>query len=159
MGFYTSSSTDGATFEPRCFDKICFILYMYILFLKYLQTRTADTQWRHTSKKYENLGRCGRQNMLRPYLKIWEWEWISGPAVKAICSPVVRSPWTISLLKQFVKVQDSYWLLDSGSKKKKNETLLFSGSEHEFRISIYEFLNQSKVIFSVFSGLWTLIYS
>ena len=35
---------------------------------------TTDTQWRHKSKKSENLGRCGRQNMLRPYLKIWDWE-------------------------------------------------------------------------------------
>ena len=29
--------------------------------------------------------------MLRPYLKIWEWEWIFGHAVKAISSPGVRS--------------------------------------------------------------------
>ena len=35
---------------------------------------TTDTQWRHKSKKSKNLGQCGRQNMLRPYLKIWEWE-------------------------------------------------------------------------------------
>ena len=32
--------------------------------------QTTDTQWRHTSKKYENSGQCGRQNMLRPYLNI-----------------------------------------------------------------------------------------
>ena len=51
-----------------------------------------DTQWRHKSKKSENYGRCGRQNMLRPYLKFWEWEWIFGRAVKAISSPGVRSP-------------------------------------------------------------------
>ena len=50
-----------------------------------------DTQWRHISKKYENLGRCGRQNMLRPYLKIWDWEWIFGPAVLAISSLGIRS--------------------------------------------------------------------
>ena len=55
--------------------------------------RTTDTQWRHKSKKSENLGRCGRQNMLWPYLKIWEWELIFGRAVKAISSPGVRSPW------------------------------------------------------------------
>ena len=42
------------------------------------------------SKKSENLGRCGRQNMLRPYLKIWEWGLIFGRAVKAISSPGVR---------------------------------------------------------------------
>ena len=37
------------------------------------------------------MGQCGRQNMLRPYLKIWEWEWIFGCAVKAIFSLGVRS--------------------------------------------------------------------
>ena len=55
--------------------------------------RTTDIQWRHKSKKSENLGRCGRQNMLQPYLKIWEWEWIFGRAVKAISLPGFRSPW------------------------------------------------------------------
>ena len=54
--------------------------------------QTTNTQWRHKSKKYENLGRCGRQNMLRPYLKIWEWELIFGRAVKVISSLGVRSP-------------------------------------------------------------------
>ena len=56
-------------------------------------TRTTDTQWRHKSKISENLGWCGRHNMLRPYLKIWEWEWIFGRAVKAISSLGVHSPW------------------------------------------------------------------
>ena len=55
--------------------------------------RTTDTQWRHKSKKSENLGRCGRQNMLWPYLKIWEWEFIFCHAVKAISLPGVHSPW------------------------------------------------------------------
>ena len=55
-------------------------------------TRTTDTQWRHKSKTSEKLGRCGRQNMLPPYLKIWEWEWIFGRAVKAVSSLGVRSP-------------------------------------------------------------------
>ena len=31
--------------------------------------------------------------MLRPYLKIWDWDWIFGRAVKAILSLGVRSPW------------------------------------------------------------------
>ena len=31
-------------------------------------------------------------DMLRPYLKIWEWEWIFGRAVKAISSPGIRRP-------------------------------------------------------------------
>ena len=62
---------------------------MYYMYLP----RTTDTQWRHKWKKYEILGRCGRQNMLRPYLKIWEWEWIFGCAVKAISSLGVCIPW------------------------------------------------------------------
>jgi hypothetical protein len=36
--------------------------------------RTTDTQWRHKSKISEKLGRCGRPNMLWPYLKIWNWD-------------------------------------------------------------------------------------
>ena len=47
----------------------------------------------HKSKISEKLGQCGKQNMLRPYLKIWECELILGCAVKAISSPGVRSPW------------------------------------------------------------------
>ena len=60
----------------------------------YIITRTTDTQWRHISKISEKLVRCGRQNMLRPYLKIWEWEWIFGRSVKAISSLGVRSLWS-----------------------------------------------------------------
>ena len=56
------------------------------------KARTTDTQWRHKSKKSENLGRCGSQNMLRLYLKIWNWDLIFGRAVKAIFSPGVRRP-------------------------------------------------------------------
>ena len=48
---------------------------------------------RHKSKEYENLGWCRRQNMLQPYLKIWDWELIFSCAVKAISSPGVCSPW------------------------------------------------------------------
>ena len=58
-----------------------------------IRSRTTDTQWRHKCKISENLGRCGRQNMLRPYIKIWDWDWIFGSAVKAISSLGVRSPW------------------------------------------------------------------
>ena len=50
-------------------------------------------QWRHKFKKPENLGQCGRQNIFRPYLKICEWEWIIGHAVKAISSPSFHSSW------------------------------------------------------------------
>ena len=62
--------------------------------LWYTTARTTDTQWRQKSKKSENFGRCGRQNMLPPYLRIWDWDWIFGRAVKAIFSPGVRSPCT-----------------------------------------------------------------
>ena len=58
--------------------------------------RTTDTQWRHKSKISEKLGRCGRQNMFWPYLKIWDWDWIFGRAVKATSSLGVRSPWVSS---------------------------------------------------------------
>ena len=58
----------------------------------YHSPRTTDTQWRHKSKKSEKSGRCGRQNMLRQYLKIWDWDLIFGCAVKAISSLGVRSP-------------------------------------------------------------------
>ena len=59
--------------------------------------RTTDTQWRHKSKIYVKLGRCGKQNMLWLYLKIWEWEWICGRAVKAISSLGIRSPYSYPL--------------------------------------------------------------
>ena len=49
-----------------------------------------DPQWKQKSKISEKLGRCGRQNMLQPYLKIWEWEWIFGRSVKAISFLGVR---------------------------------------------------------------------
>ena len=47
------------------------------------------------------LGRCGRQNMLPPYLRIWDWELIFGPAVKAISSLGICSPWFYRLLCKF----------------------------------------------------------
>ena len=55
-----------------------------------LLSLTTDTQWRYKSKKSEILGWCGRQNMIRPYLKIWDLDLIFGRAVKAISSPGVR---------------------------------------------------------------------
>ena len=48
----------------------------------YLVPRTTDTQWRHKSKISENLGQCGRQNMLRPYLKVWDLDWNFRPCSK-----------------------------------------------------------------------------
>ena len=58
----------------------------------YNDTRSTDTQWRHKSNISEKLGRCGRQNRLQPYLKIWDWDWIFGRSVNAIPSLGVRSP-------------------------------------------------------------------
>ena len=43
-------------------------------------------------KNSEILGRCGRQKMLRPYLKIWNWDLIFGRAVKTISSKDVCTP-------------------------------------------------------------------
>ena len=63
--------------------------------------RTTDSQWRHKLKISEKLGRCGRQNMLPPFLKIWDWDWIFGRAVKAISPLGVRSPWYVQSLKEF----------------------------------------------------------
>ena len=63
-----------------------------------LLPRTTDTQWRHKSKISENLGWCGRQNMLRPYLNIWDWDWIFGRAVKVISFLGVRSPCLLCLI-------------------------------------------------------------
>ena len=43
--------------------------------------------------------KSGRQNMLWPYLKIWDWDWIFGHAVKAISSLGVHSLWVAAHLK------------------------------------------------------------
>ena len=73
------------------------------------QPQTTDTRWRHKSKISEKLGRCGRQNMLRPYLKIWEWEWIFGRAVKTLSSLGVRSPCVYSSLATIYE-RDLLWI-------------------------------------------------
>ena len=38
--------------------------------------------------------------MLRSYLKIWDWDLISGRALKAIFSPGVCSPWSITYVHE-----------------------------------------------------------
>ena len=76
------------------------------------KARTTDTQWRHKSKISEKLGRCGRQNMLPPYLKIWEWEWIFGRAVKDVSSLGVRSPClhiNTNVLSKSIKLDSKYF--------------------------------------------------
>ena len=55
------------SFTKKLFDNIA-ILHPW----------TTDIQWRHKSKKSENCGRYGRQNMLRLYLKLWDWDLIFG---------------------------------------------------------------------------------
>ena len=52
--------------------------------------------------------------MLWPHLKIWDWDWIFGRAVKAISSLGVRSPWSkdkaLPLTNSFFTVQlNSKW--------------------------------------------------
>ena len=61
----------------------------------------------HKSKKSENSGWYGRQNMLWPYLKIWDWELIFGCTVKAISSPGVRSPWVLLWYLKWSKAKES----------------------------------------------------
>ena len=58
----------------------------------------------YKSKKYEKLGWCGRQNMLRAYLKILGWELIYWHAVKEISSPGVRSPCLSGNFKMHPKI-------------------------------------------------------
>ena len=58
----------------------------------WVRSRTMDTQWRPKSNISKKLGWYGRANMLRPYLKIWDWDGILGRAVKAISSLGVHSP-------------------------------------------------------------------
>ena len=82
-------------------------LKCFFLNFLWVCARTTDTQWRHKSKISEKLGRCGRQNMLRPYLKIWDWDWIFGRAVKAISSLGVRSPWLQVYGRFYVKTKNS----------------------------------------------------
>ena len=79
---FSSESAKEASFKQYifCSPLIC-------------RARTTDTRWQHKSKITDKLSRCGRLNMLPPYLKIWDWDWVFGRAVKAIFSLGVRSPW------------------------------------------------------------------
>ena len=78
--------------------------------------RTTDTQWRHKSKISENLGRCSRQNMLQPYLKIWDLELIFGCVVKAISSLGVHGPWFGQYMANFYFSESSeiFWISLAG---------------------------------------------
>ena len=81
-------------------------------------TQTTDTQRRHKSKISEKLGQCGRQNMLRPYLKIWGWDWIFGREVKAISS-LRPCPWCH--IKFIYSEKATKILLNSSTSQKKVE--------------------------------------
>ena len=67
--------------------------YLNILVQSQIFVMYQSTQWRHKSKKFENLGRCGRQNILWPYLKFGECELIFSCAVKAIYLTGVCIDW------------------------------------------------------------------
>ena len=54
-----------------------------------------------------NLGRCGRQNILRLYHNIWEWELIFSLAVKAISSLSDRSPCNKLLNRDIILTKNS----------------------------------------------------
>ena len=70
-------------FVSICFSSIQLLILENIFeifatfYFKRQSARTTDTQWRHKSKKSENLGQCGRQNMLWPYLKFGIGSWFS----------------------------------------------------------------------------------
>ena len=68
------------------------------------------------------MGQYGRQNMLRPNLKIWEWELIFGHAVKAISSLGVRSSCCQPSIIQFESIWRSLfhfmtWAFNLGGHK------------------------------------------
>ena len=54
------------------FDEVEFFPSLHWIFLLSV---ACKIQWRHESKKSENLGWCGRQNILRPYLKFGIGSW------------------------------------------------------------------------------------
>ena len=70
--------------EVKKFTKSYSNSYTYLcdfilLSFQSFKARTTDTQWWHKSKKPENLGQWGRQNMLRPYPQIWAMLWSRFP--------------------------------------------------------------------------------
>ena len=75
---------------------------LHFCFINSFIQPSRDTHGRHVSKKSEILGLCGRQNMLRLYLKIWDRDFIFGRAVKVISSLDVRSPWEWAFSETFI---------------------------------------------------------
>ena len=87
-----------------------------------LRTPNEGINQRYVSEK---LGKCGRQNILWPYLKIWELESICG---RAISSLGIRSPWfsplnifaaKIQFIRKKLKYCGNYYLLQFPIPKKK----------------------------------------
>jgi hypothetical protein len=109
--------------------------------------RTTDTHWRHKSKMSEKLGRCGRQNMLRPYLQIWDWDWIFGRAVKPISSLDIRSPWSKqNKLDSKAPFCDQTWV-----PKQLRKNLKMFRSHYRHQNMVHYFMNLNKV-------LWNILY-
>ena len=88
--------------------------------------------------------------MLRPYLKIWDWDWIFGRAVKAISSLGVRSPCYICTRAALLyRVQKKYMtshvsLEKRGPLKTLNDTKLVLckwcwGHSHSFRTNLVSY--------------------
>jgi hypothetical protein len=140
--------------------------YFFSFFDQWVESRTTDTQWRHKSKISEKLGRCGRQNLLRPYLKIWDWDWIFGRAVKAVSSLGVRSPWVEcsnidSNLKMTIaymtSTKETYLLLPfAGSNKE--ATLVSRLTMANFRYAYYADNKKSCKNF-FFVNKWTFFHT
>ena len=74
-------------------DKIVEIMYFYMdsqnMWLKKSNLICEVTDYGHPMKAWI-------KDMLRSYLKVWDWDWIFGRAVKAISSLGVCSPWAKS---------------------------------------------------------------
>ena len=68
--------------------------------------------------------------MLRPYLKIWEWEGIFGRAVKAISSLGVRSPCLLLLLGHQIGSTSNIVLGEEGVRNSEKLYHLWTPSRH-----------------------------
>ena len=53
------------------FRRPCMYIWSLLYVFYGIVARTTNTQWRHKPKISEKFRRCGRLNMLWPYLKIW----------------------------------------------------------------------------------------
>ena len=82
----------SCSFCPWIVSSLDYLLQLYLLW-----PLALCTDYRHPNegmnqrylKNWANVA----DSMLRPYLKIWDWDWVFGHAVKTISSLGVRSPW------------------------------------------------------------------